>query len=534
MPASALTAPSPPPSPSTALPGARLREDLTYHPREQGGEVSFLVKDPIRAQFFRFNELQVAAMKLLDGTRPDEEIARRMSAEFDVELPAAQVARLREQLRDRLLLDIESYRLDEGKVLRRFRRLLRLRGLLSLVRDSPLPAHPEAAFPMREGLHELEHGDPGRAAGCFRAVLSHEPDHPPARLALAKLHQAFFEAHREAPAGLWMFPLWNPDRFLTRLEQLMGRWVLSRWGAVLGGVLLLLALQSLRHFRLVPLESIRLTDFLLALALTVPFRITHELAHGLACKHYGGTVPEIGLLVLHGVIPGLYCDVSDSYLCTRRRQKVVIQLVGGLAELMMVCVALLVYVYGPHPRPWSNALLLVIPWRTWSALYNWAPFAKLDGYYALADALGIPNLRDRSLRYLSQRLRHWLLRIPPDSVPLTARERRIFSWYGSSAVIFSVAYIYGPWLLFLLPLLIRYVPGGALLAAAFCVKTILLPALRGLVELTRTVRAHGRQVLTPFRVLGLAVALALALALLHAMALEPLARLLLDARSFPP
>src|SRR5262249_42996102 len=45
----------------------KIREDLLYFTQESDdGAPVCLVKDPLRSQFYRFNELQVALMKLLD------------------------------------------------------------------------------------------------------------------------------------------------------------------------------------------------------------------------------------------------------------------------------------------------------------------------------------------------------------------------------------------------------------------------------------------------------------------------------------
>src|SRR5207244_9896604 len=66
---------------------------------------------------------------------------------------------------------------------------------------------------------------------------------------------------------------------------------------------------------------------------------------------------------------------------------------------------------------------------------------KLDGYYLLSDALGIPNLRSRAFRYLKRRLAALVASPAPTVEELTPRERRVYVAYS------LLAGGYGAWLL---------------------------------------------------------------------------------------
>ena len=71
---------------------AKTREDLLYHPDPHDDDV-VLVKDPIRRQYFRYNALQVAMMRALDGQRGFEEVQAQLEREFDVEEPIESISR---------------------------------------------------------------------------------------------------------------------------------------------------------------------------------------------------------------------------------------------------------------------------------------------------------------------------------------------------------------------------------------------------------------------------------------------------------
>ena len=38
--------------------------------------------------------------------------------------------------------------------------------------------------------------------------------------------------------------------------------------------------------------------------------VTHEFAHGLTCKAFGGRSTEVGVLMIYYIFPALYCNVS--------------------------------------------------------------------------------------------------------------------------------------------------------------------------------------------------------------------------------
>ena len=57
-----------------------------------------------------------------------------------------------------------------------------------------------------------------------------------------------------------------------------------------------------------------------------------ELAHGLACKHFGGECHEIGLMFLV-FTPCLYCNVSDAWMLPNRWHRIAISAAGMIAEI---------------------------------------------------------------------------------------------------------------------------------------------------------------------------------------------------------
>ena len=121
----------------------------------------------------------------------------------------------------------------------------------------------------------------------------------------------------------------------------------------------------------------------------------HEFAHGLTCKHYGGDVHEVGLLVMF-FTPCFYCNVSDAWLIPEKRKRLWITAAGGYCDLCLWALAVFAWRLS-DPQGLVNYLAwVVVTVCAARVLFNFNPLLKLDGYYLLSDWLELPNLRQRS------------------------------------------------------------------------------------------------------------------------------------------
>ena len=197
----------------------------------------------------------------------------------------------------------------------------------------------------------------------------------------------------------------------------------------------------------------------------------HEFAHGLTCKHFGGHVREMGFLLIYFQL-AFYCNVSDAWLFPEKSKRLLVTLAGPYFELVLWALAVLTWRFTGSDT-WLNAMALVVVAASGVRLFvNLNPLIKLDGYYLLSDALGIPNLRARAFRYVSDRItRLWGsgARALQEASP---RERRIYLTYGLLAGGYS-AWLIGltAWALGRL-LTERYQGTGAILSAGLLVAVL--------------------------------------------------------------
>jgi putative peptide zinc metalloprotease protein len=130
----------------------------------------------------------------------------------------------------------------------------------------------------------------------------------------------------------------------------------------------------------------------------------HELAHALACVHFGRRVRAVGLRMLFGVLPVPYADVTEVWMAGRRA-RMAVYFYGPLSTLLMACVAaLLARALGPTAagevaQATAEASLVLAAIALW-------PFLPLptDGYQLLANQLGCLSLREDAFAFVRRRL----------------------------------------------------------------------------------------------------------------------------------
>jgi putative peptide zinc metalloprotease protein len=163
-------------------------------------------------------------------------------------------------------------------------------------------------------------------------------------------------------------------------------------------------------------------------ALLVSF-VLHELAHGLAVKHFGRTVLRGGVMIYYAM-PAAFVDTSDIWLAGRRA-RIITSLAGPASDVLVGSLAALAALLLDGGLAGGAAYKLAVA-AYLAALCNLNPLLELDGYYVLSDWLGLPNLRRRGLEFISgplwQKLR---------SRSALSGEERIFAIYGLCAAAYT-------------------------------------------------------------------------------------------------
>jgi putative peptide zinc metalloprotease protein len=249
------------------------------------------------------------------------------------------------------------------------------------------------------------------------------------------------------------FAVAGVDAVLGALYRFGGRLLFTRFFL---GLLIVLSLFGVGHFAL--LTAGQGPDYTVITpgsvvtgligfwaALIVSF-VLHELAHGLAMKHFGRHVPRAGVMLYFGM-PAAFVDTSDSWLAGRR-ERILISLAGPLCDLFVGSVAAILAFYLPPGAGGAAAYKLALA-AYLAALFNLNPLLELDGYYMLSDWLRLPNLRRRALAFVGgplwMKLRHAHSTPARQSFPAwisaflhdLPREERIFALYGLLTAVYT-------------------------------------------------------------------------------------------------
>jgi putative peptide zinc metalloprotease protein len=353
----------------------KLRTDLVISEVTQGGEASYVIKDPLTRRFFRLKEHEAFIARKLDGTTSPEEVLSAFETQFGAALPESSLERFIRRIETLCLTDRG---LATGEIVRLQRSASTEAGLTSKLL----------------GLR-------------LRAI--------------------------------------DPERLLRALAPYT-RFCFTRGFLIAGAVVTLAAIgitavrwnmyvaQAKDLFRpgMIP------TFVLVALVVTV----LHEFAHAFTCKHYGGEVHEMGFLLIY-LVPAFYCNVSDAWLFSDKAKRLWVSAAGTMFQVVLYALAAIAWAFLARGTWLSDACALTIAIAGLTALFNFNPLIKLDGYYLLSDYLAIPNLRKRAFAYLGSEARRvlgrWVLGRPArQHRELTPRDRRIYLVYGITAGAYSL------------------------------------------------------------------------------------------------
>ena len=129
--------------------------------------------------------------------------------------------------------------------------------------------------------------------------------------------------------------------------------------------------------------------------------LAHELGHASACQRYGAQPSEIGF-GFYLFYPAFYSNVSSAWEL-KRWQRMVVDLGGAYFQLIVAAGFAAAYLITGW-EPLCLAIVLIIG----ACVFSLNPILKFDGYWLVADALGVTNLGQqprRLFRHVADRLR---------------------------------------------------------------------------------------------------------------------------------
>ncbi|TVT70308.1 MAG: biotin/lipoyl-binding protein [Denitromonas halophila] len=185
---------------------------------------------------------------------------------------------------------------------------------------------------------------------------------------------------------------------------------------------------------------------LIAWAVYPLMKALHELAHGLAVRHWGGTVHTAGFTLLV-LVPVPYVDASAANGFARSK-RVIVSAAGIMTELLIAALAFWIWSAVAPGLIQDIALTAFFIGAVSSLLFNGNPLLRFDGYYVLSDALDLPNLASRSRRWWHHRIGQHLLRLQRPPMTVATGEARWLAAYAPAAWLFQlfISYQIAQWI----------------------------------------------------------------------------------------
>lgn len=287
-------------------------------------------------------------------------------------------------------------------------------------------------------------------------------------------------------------PLVDPERVLRVLEPL-GRVLFSAtsaviWTAVVVAGLVQAMLDLPELTRDVSARVLTAQNIVLLLVVFPVVKLLHELGHAFAVKRWGGEVHQLGVMFIV-FMPIPFVDATAATAFRNKYQRVLVGAAGMLVELFLAALALLVWSNAEPGLVKAAAYNVVFIASVSTLIFNGNPLLRFDAYYILADWVEIPNLAQRSNRYLFHLVQRHMLRMQVDS-PVSARgERGWFVGYAVASFCYRVVVYFG------IALFVgsEFYFVGVLLAIIVTFSLFVMPVLKGIKFLFSNAELRGRR-----------------------------------------
>ena len=238
-------------------------------------------------------------------------------------------------------------------------------------------------------------------------------------------------------------PLGSPDRMLTALLP-YARPLFSRTAVILWTLMVVAAGWALAvrfdDFGAPLLDAVSLERLPLIALLLVVLKAIHEFGHALACRRFGGHVPEMGVMMFV-LAPLAYVDANAAWSFPERRHRIAVSLAGMYFEIAMAAIAVLVWVATPPGLANTLAYQTVLLASVTTVLFNLNPLMRFDGYHLLTDLVGVPNLRQRGKEEFGAIADRLLFGVPRPASRFGSGGRAALAGFGAACSIYRVTLV---------------------------------------------------------------------------------------------
>lgn len=262
--------------------------------------------------------------------------------------------------------------------------------------------------------------------------------------AIEKLRQRFDESQRVNNQKLFQrrFVLFKPDSFISQITPYLS-WLFNP--IIVGLSILTIVLTE--FFIVMNWTSLLGTlsnganqVALIALSIGISWLaiVIHEMAHAVACKRFGGTVNEFGLLWRFlFIVP--YTKVDDVMLFHNRWHRVYTAVAGIYANLLLISLFVVMWLVTPEESLWHAVAAWQLIIFNGFVLFSLLPFFQLDGYFILMYAFNVTDLSQATHKFWIATLQKKLFGKGEGAEVYQSNARPILFGYGILSLLFYAA-----------------------------------------------------------------------------------------------
>jgi putative peptide zinc metalloprotease protein len=273
------------------------------------------------------------------------------------------------------------------------------------------------------------------------------------------------------------FPLWDPDRFLRKIDPAVRRALSTPFVLVWLGVIAAAIKVLVDHSAALADQSqgvLSPGNLPLLLVASALIKLLHEFGHACACRRLGGEVHVMGIMLMI-FTPMPYVDTTSSWAFRSRWHRAVVGAAGMIVELFVAALAVFVWAHTGPGSLHSLAYNAIFVAGVSTLFFNLNPLLRFDGYYILSDLLEIPNLQLRSQQQLTHLAERWLFGCRTSRSPAMTRQEAFWlAAYGLASTTYRTVLF----LSIVLFLSDRALLLGVLMAIGGVVSWFALPAWR--------------------------------------------------------
>jgi putative peptide zinc metalloprotease protein len=218
-------------------------------------------------------------------------------------------------------------------------------------------------------------------------------------------------------------PLFDPDHFLSAtlpfVRPLFTPIGLLAWLTLVLAGLALAVLHWAELANSVSDQAFSANNILLLIAVYPLLKTLHELGHAYATKAGGGEVHEMGVMFLV-LVPVLYVDASASTAFREKWRRALVGAAGIMVETALAAAAIILWVNAEPGPIRALAFNVALIGGISTLVFNGNPLLRFDGYYVMSDLIEIPNLAQRSNKYLFHLVRRYAFGLREEVPPVTA------------------------------------------------------------------------------------------------------------------